>query len=105
MSSYIESIQFLIATLKELERERHYLGLKRYVHNLKRKRYLNGKEKFILKGATYYLKRLQLDRRAKSLGLMEYIPYNERRAQRTSWENLGDYRSWDRTVQSFYTRY
>ena len=68
----------LLSILKELEREQQYHGLKDYVRNLKRKGYLNGKKKFLIRGATARLNWLQADRNSKSLGLTEFVPYDER---------------------------
>ena len=85
--------------LKELKRETHYRGLKGYVQNLKQKEYLNGKDTFILRGATTYLRRIEADRRSKSLGLTNFIPYDER--QEKYVEIQGNYLSWDRSVYLF----
>jgi len=41
-----------------------YRGLKDYVQRQKSKSYLNGKESFILRGATSLLRRIEADRRS-----------------------------------------
>jgi len=93
----------LVMALKEIRRERQYRGLKRYVRNLQRRKpLLNGKEKFILKGAVAYLNRLQADRRARSLGLSEYVPYGERGDKPHRNIMPTDYRVWDRAMDSFH---
>jgi hypothetical protein len=96
----------LLSILKELERDQQYRGLKRYVRNLKRKGYLNlnGKEKFILRGATSRLNRLQADRNSKSLGLTEFVPYDEREDRYMDVTVKTDFRAWDRSVGLFYDR-
>jgi len=100
MSNRSELKNRLLSVLKEIERERQYRGLKDYVRNLKQKEYLNGKEKFILRGSSARLNRLQADRRSKSLGLVEFVPYDERDDR---FEDVqGDYRSWDRSVGLFF---
>ena len=99
MNNYIEMKSRLIETLKELERELHYRGTKDYVENLSQKEYLNGKQSFILRGATAYLRRIEADRRSVSLALTPFIPYDER--QNKSEEIQGSYLSWDRSVCLF----
>ena len=93
--------QRLLSILKELERDQQYRGLKDYVRNLKRKGYLNGKKKFLLRGATARLNRLQADRRSRSLGLTEYIPYDGREDINKQMTVHRDYKAWDRTVELF----
>jgi hypothetical protein len=88
----------LVSILRELERERSYHGLKRYVRSLKRKGFLNGKQKFILRGATARLKRLQADRRASSLGLTEYIPHDYQEAKLPDVTVKTDFRAWDTSL-------
>jgi hypothetical protein len=92
----------LLSVLKEIERERQYHGLKRYVRNLRQKSSLNGKEKFILSGSSAYLRRLQADRRSKYLGLVEFVPYDERGDMYEDVTVQSDFRAWDRTALSFY---
>ena len=94
----------LLSTLNELEREMQYRGLKDYVQSQKAKRYLNGKESFILRGATTYLNRLQADRRSRSLGVTEYIPYDEQEDRYMDGTVQGDFKVWSRTVGLFYDR-
>jgi len=102
MSNTRELKTRLLSTLKELQRELQFRGLKDYVRSLERKGYLHGKEKFILRGATARLNRLQADRRASSLGLNEYIPYDERGDIAKDLTVQTDYRAWNRTVDLFY---
>lgn len=91
-----ETINNLIGTLKQLERELHYRWLKDYVERLKQKQYLNGKESFILRGVKSNLKRIEADRRSISLGLTNFIPYDERQGE---YEEIHtSYLSWDRSV-------
>ncbi len=99
MSNLSEIMNRLLSTLKEIKREIQYQGLKQYVQNLKAKRYLNGKEKFYLRGAKAYIRRIEADRRSKSLSLIPFIPYDER--QNKSEEIQGSYLSWDRSVCLF----
>jgi len=94
-----EAINNLIETLKELEREMQYRGLKEFAQNLKQKEYLNGKEKFYLRGAAALLGRIEADRRSKSLSLIPFIPYDER--QKEYEEIHRSYLSWDRSVCLF----
>ena len=54
----------LLSTLKELKREMQYRELKDYIQRQKSKSYLNGKESFILRGATSLLRRIEADRRS-----------------------------------------
>jgi hypothetical protein len=77
-----------------------YRGLKDYVRNQKAKRYLDGKERFILRGDTAYLKRLHADRRSKSLGLTEFAPYDERGCEPDEQMQVG-FLAFDRTVGLF----
>jgi hypothetical protein len=99
MNNYIEIKSRLLETLKELERELHYSGTKEYVESLRQKEYLNGKEKFYLRLAEANLRRIKAYRRSKSLGLIPFIPYDER--QDKSEEIQGNYLSWDRSVCLF----
>jgi len=101
MSDRSEVKKRLLSVLKEIEREGQYHGLKDYVQNLKRKGYLNGKEKFILRGSSAYLRRLQAGRRSKSLGLVEFVPYDERQDRSEDVIVQTDYRAWDRSVGLF----
>lgn len=96
-----EEITRLLNTLKDLHCDRQFRGLKNYVRHLKRKKPLNGKQKFILRGASAYLSRLQADRRAKSLGLTEYVPYDERELISQPILGTGDFRTWYRKVSLF----
>ena len=99
MSNRRELKNRLLSVLKEIERERQYHGLKDYVRNLKRKGYLNGKETFYLRGSSARLNRLQADRRSMTLGLVEFVPYDDREDM---YEDVqGDFRAWDRTVGLF----
>jgi len=91
----------LLSILKELERDQQYRGLKGYVRSLKQKSSLNGKKKYILKGATAYLKRLQADRKAKSLRLTPYTPYDEQ-VDEPDEQTQASFLAWDRTALSFY---
>ena len=91
----------LLSVLKEIERERQYRGLKRYVRSLKQKSSLNGKEKVILRGATSRLNQVQADRRSKSLGLTEYIPYDEQEDRYMDGTVHTEYRAWDKSVGLF----
>lgn len=94
-----ETINNLIGTLKQLERELRYRWLKDYVQSLKQKEYLNGKESFILRAVTANLKRIEADRRSISLGLTNFFPYDER--QKEYKEIHTSYLSWDRSVSLF----
>jgi len=100
MSKRNEIIKNLHRTLKELEREMEYRWLKNYVQSLKQKEYLNGKESYILRGDTAYLKRLHADRRSKSLGLTEFVPYDERGCEPDEQMQAG-FLAFDRTVGLF----
>ena len=100
MNNRIEIKSRLLETLKELERELHYRITKEYVERLCQKEYLNGKEKFYLRGAKAYLRRIEADRRSKSLGLTPFIPYDERKDKYVVIQ--GNYLSWDRSVCLFY---
>ncbi len=102
MSNRSELKNRLLNTLKELERDQQYRGLKQYIRNLKRKGSLNAKEKFILRGSKTRLNRLQADRRSKSLGLTEFIPYDEREDMYEDGTVQGEFRAWDKTVDLFY---
>ena len=95
------NIFILVSTLKELHRERQHQGLKRYVRNLHRKKPLNGKEKFILRGATAHLNRLQADRRSGTLGLVEYTPYHDREDMLPDGILHSNFRAWDIVIQAF----
>ena len=99
MSNCIEMTFILLETLRELNREVHYRGLKDYVQSLKQKEYLNGKQSFILRGALAYLRSIEVDRRSKSLGLIPFFPYDERHYQ--AKELQGKYLSWYRSVGLF----
>ena len=77
-----------------------YRWLKNYVQSLKQKEYLNGKESYILRGATARLKGLKADRRSISLGLTHFIPYDKRRNEHKEMIQ-GSYISWDRSVCLF----
>jgi len=78
-----------------------YRGLKDYVQNLKQKEYLNGKESYILRGATARLEGLEADRRSISLGLTPFIPYEDRPGKYKALIQGGSYISWDRSVCLF----
>ena len=97
MNNLAEVEQRLLETLKELKREVHYRGLMDYVRDLKKKEYLNGKESYILRGAAALLKRLEADRKSISLGLINFIPYFDRRDEPKEIIK-GNYLSWDRSV-------
>jgi hypothetical protein len=101
MSNRRELKKRLLSVLKEIEREGQYHGLKDYVRNLRQKSSLNGKEKFILSGSSAYLRRLQADRRSKSLGLVEFVPYDERDDRFEDVIVQTDYSAWDRSVGLF----
>ena len=58
------------------------------------------KESYILRGATAYLKRLHADRRSKSLGLTEFVPYDERGCEPDEQMQVG-FLAFDRTVGLF----
>ena len=102
MNQRKEETSKLLNVLKELERDEQYWGLKQYVRNLKLRSSLNGKKKFILRGSSARLNRLQADRRSKTLGLVEFVPYDEREDMYEDVIVQTDYRAWDRTVLSFY---
>jgi len=63
-AGHSKTIKNLLIMLKELKREIHYRALKDYIQRLKSKSYLNGKESFILRGATSLLRRIEADRRS-----------------------------------------
>ena len=93
----------LLDVLKKLERKLQFQGLKKYLRSLKKKKPLNGKEKYILRGARARLRRLQYDRRSQTLGLREFRPCYERECEPDELVQT-DYLTWDKAVGFFYSR-